>query len=117
MYQYEARLLRLIDGDTFVLDIDLGFWVHTHQHIRLEGIDCPEANTAGGRAASAFARAWWASRNDQAFILTTPAQPKTFDRWVARVSAPYGQPLVGDHANLADALRLNGHFKPVEQLG
>jgi micrococcal nuclease len=117
MWDYDATLVRVIDGDTYVLDIDLGFCVHVIEHVRLRGIDCPEAGTAAGRAATAFAQSWWASRNNRAVVATSKGQPKTFDRWVADVSAPYAAPFVGDRESLAEALRLAGHFKPVENLG
>ena len=42
MYHYRAKLIRVIDGDTVVLEIDVGFHMTTKQHIRLLGIDAPE---------------------------------------------------------------------------
>jgi len=42
MFQYEAKLLRLIDGDTMIFDIDLGFKIHTEIDVRLARIDTPE---------------------------------------------------------------------------
>jgi endonuclease YncB( thermonuclease family) len=46
MYQYRARVNRIIDGDSVVLDIDLGFdvWMN-NQNIRIYGIDTPECRT------------------------------------------------------------------------
>jgi micrococcal nuclease len=46
MYTYIANVIRVVDGDTLVVDIDLGFdmWVR-NQSIRLEGIDTPEIRT------------------------------------------------------------------------
>ena len=41
-YQRNAELLRIIDGDTFVLSIDLGFGIWVRQHVRLSGLDTPE---------------------------------------------------------------------------
>lgn len=42
MYEYKARLKKIIDGDTIDLVIDLGFKMTTEQRIRLKGIDTPE---------------------------------------------------------------------------
>lgn len=42
MYEYRAKATRVIDGDTFEADIDLGFHVHVHATLRLDGIDAPE---------------------------------------------------------------------------
>lgn len=42
-YVYAVRLVRVIDGDTVVLDVDLGcdVWIR-NQHCRLIGINAPE---------------------------------------------------------------------------
>lgn len=46
MYEYRSTLLRIVDGDTVDVDIDLGFGiVLTNQRIRLYGIDTPESRT------------------------------------------------------------------------
>ena len=46
MYHYKAVLVRVIDGDTIDVDIDLGFDVGLKkQRIRLAGIDSPECRT------------------------------------------------------------------------
>ncbi|WP_420408723.1 thermonuclease family protein [Hoeflea sp.] len=57
LYQYKAEIVRVIDGDTVVADIDLGFntW-RRDEHLRLYGIDTPERRKAtmdGWRAAKA----------------------------------------------------------------
>ena len=46
MYEYRANIVRVVDGDTVDVDIDLGFGVWLHkQRIRLYGIDSPESRT------------------------------------------------------------------------
>jgi|TARA_R110000824_G_scaffold76211_3_gene193185 micrococcal nuclease len=46
MYQYRAKIVKIIDGDTVDVDIDLGFSVIlSKQRIRLYGIDTPESRT------------------------------------------------------------------------
>ena len=46
MYEYRATLLKVVDGDTVDVDIDLGFGVvFANQRIRLYGIDTPESRT------------------------------------------------------------------------
>ena len=42
MFQYKATITDVIDGDTFDMDIDLGFHIHIHERVRLFGIDTPE---------------------------------------------------------------------------
>tara|TARA_R110002020_G_scaffold282714_1_gene498380 strand:+ start:2894 stop:3226 length:333 start_codon:yes stop_codon:yes gene_type:complete len=45
MYEYRAKLVRVIDGDTVDAKIDLGFDVWVKKRIRLHGIDTPETRT------------------------------------------------------------------------
>ena len=44
-YRYKAKLIRIIDGDTIVALIDLGFEIATRKKIRLYGINAPETRT------------------------------------------------------------------------
>ena len=46
MYEYRCKIVKVIDGDTVDVDIDLGFGVWLHKdRIRLHGIDTPESRT------------------------------------------------------------------------
>ena len=46
MYQYRAKILKVLDGDTVEIDLDLGFnIVLSNQKVRLAGIDTPESRT------------------------------------------------------------------------
>jgi micrococcal nuclease len=111
MYTYMARLNRVIDGDTYVFDIDLGFYVTTTQHIRLIGVDCPERFTPEGKRATQFAIDWLAIHGNEAYLQTDKGQTKTFDRWVADVWSK--DPRDGGN-NLRDDLINAGHFKGYE---
>jgi micrococcal nuclease len=48
MFEYPATIIRVVDGDTVDLNIDLGFTVHVVQRVRLNGINAPEKNTEAG---------------------------------------------------------------------
>jgi endonuclease YncB( thermonuclease family) len=52
-YRYAARLVRVIDGDTAVMDVDLGFDVWIRQSCRLAGINARELHDEGGPEAAA----------------------------------------------------------------
>ena len=61
MYEYRAEVVRIIDGDTIVVNIDLGLKQWSHDvHLRIRNIDAPEARTRDlaekekGLAAKAF---------------------------------------------------------------
>tara|TARA_R110000851_G_scaffold15638_3_gene51523 strand:- start:2143 stop:2505 length:363 start_codon:yes stop_codon:yes gene_type:complete len=45
MYEYDAEILRVIDGDTLVALIDVGFNIHIKSTLRLYGINTPEKRT------------------------------------------------------------------------
>jgi endonuclease YncB( thermonuclease family) len=46
MYEYNCKIVRVIDGDSIIIDIDLGFshWIHG-ESIRLYGVDTPQCRT------------------------------------------------------------------------
>lgn len=47
MFEYKAKLLKVVDGDTVDVDIDLGFgiWLR-NERVRIMGIDTPESRTS-----------------------------------------------------------------------
>jgi micrococcal nuclease len=46
MYEYKVKVLRVVDGDTVDVDIDLGFGVWLRkERVRIMGIDTPESRT------------------------------------------------------------------------
>jgi micrococcal nuclease len=46
MYEYKCKVLRVVDGDTVDVDIDLGFGVWLKkERVRIMGIDTPESRT------------------------------------------------------------------------
>ena len=47
MYEYKVKILKVVDGDTVDVDIDLGFGVWLKdERVRLMGIDTPESRTS-----------------------------------------------------------------------
>ena len=47
MYEYKANLIKVVDGDTVDVDIDLGFGVWLkNERVRIMGIDTPESRTS-----------------------------------------------------------------------
>ena len=46
MYEYKVKVVKVVDGDTIDVDIDLGFgMVYKKQRVRMMGIDTPESRT------------------------------------------------------------------------
>jgi len=54
MYEYNAKLLTVIDADTMKLEVDLGFKVWMRLTFRLARINAPELYSFEGVAAKAF---------------------------------------------------------------
>lgn len=47
MYEYRCKILKVVDGDTVDVDIDLGFGVVlSDERVRIMGIDTPESRTS-----------------------------------------------------------------------
>jgi len=44
-YTYHAEVLRVVDGDTVIANVDVGFDMWKRCNIRLHGIDTPETRT------------------------------------------------------------------------
>ena len=44
-YTYNARVIRVVDGDTIIAEADLGFDIWKKVNIRLYGINTPETRT------------------------------------------------------------------------
>ena len=46
MYEYKCKIVKIVDGDTVDVDIDLGFGVWLKdERVRIMGIDTPESRT------------------------------------------------------------------------
>jgi endonuclease YncB( thermonuclease family) len=63
--EYTCRIVRVIDGDTIVVDIDLGYGLwQVGQSLRLRGIDAAETNDPDPRlrALAKYQREWVAAK-------------------------------------------------------
>jgi micrococcal nuclease len=54
LYTYSAEVLKVVDGDTLLLNIDIGFKTKMEHKVRLRGINCAEAGTNKGEDAKCF---------------------------------------------------------------
>ncbi len=82
LFTYKAYLERVIDGDTLLVTIDLGFSVFIEQRLRLRGIDTPELNTRKGIRSKKFVEA--SLKNCKFLILKTHGKDK-YDRYLVDV--------------------------------
>lgn len=54
LFTYKAFIERVVDGDTVIVKIDLGFETRIREYLRLRGIDVPEMDTPEGKRARDF---------------------------------------------------------------
>lgn len=54
LYYYEAQVIRVVDGDTLFVNIDLGFEMHRRQYLRLRGLNAEAGHTKRGQKATLF---------------------------------------------------------------
>lgn len=76
---YPARLIRVIDGDTVLLDVDLGFHVRAQITFRLARINCPERGTSGADQATQFTTDWCKDRE----LTARTSKGDPYGRWIA----------------------------------
>jgi endonuclease YncB( thermonuclease family) len=82
-YTYVSWVSRVIDGDTLVADVDLGFGCQARQQrFRLRGIDCPELRTLAGRNARAYVEEQLSAVD---FIVITTHRTDAYGRYLADV--------------------------------
>ena len=89
IYIYKAELIRVVDGDTVDLIIDLGFDTSRRERFRLYGIDAPEMRTKEGKAAKAWLEDAFLFRKPleaiyvQTIQLSTKAKRDKYGRFLA----------------------------------
>lgn len=85
MYEYLARVVRVIDGDTIEVDVDLGFKIRQTVIVRLFGLNAPELPTPEGKAA----KEWLTKQieNQTVTIRTVKDRKEKYGRYLAFVDA------------------------------
>jgi endonuclease YncB( thermonuclease family) len=99
MYQYKAKVIRIVDGDTLHLEVELGFDVTRKDSFRLYGIDAPELNTDAGKAA----KVWLAEALTQGVLIITTHKDdrEKYGRYLATLWI--------DQKNVNEAMVAAGH--------
>lgn len=103
LYIFKARVLRVIDGDTLVIDLDMGFETHTIKRVRLLGVDTPERGEPGYNEAKAFTTS--AVLGKDVYVQTYQAD--AFGRYLADVWYQEGE----NEFRLSHELTVRGFIK------
>lgn len=82
MYTYNAKVIKVIDGDTIKCIVDVGFSVSITEKFRLNAINCPENNTPEGKIATEFVTSLLL---DKDVIINTYNKDK-YGRWLCDVT-------------------------------
>lgn len=110
MYVYKIELIKVVDGDTMDLSVDLGFNIIHNIRVRLLDIDTPEVRgdqKPFGLAAKEAAIQWFNDTDEQFFVETT--KTGKYGRWLARIF--YREDDDGDEIFLHDYLKDLGFEK------
>ncbi|GIX05050.1 MAG: hypothetical protein KatS3mg114_0919 [Planctomycetaceae bacterium] len=112
MYEYRARITRVIDADTVDAEIDLGFHVSLTVTLRLVGIKAPETRGTDRPRGLAATRYLESLLNDltgdtrELIVRTQKDVTEKYGRYLAE--------LIAGEVNLNHALVAAGHAVPAE---
>jgi micrococcal nuclease len=104
-YVRQATIVSITDGDTVVLDTDLGCDIRLTQKCRLSGINAPEKNTQAGKDAKKYIESLLAV-GDSIVIKTYKDEKEKYGRYLAVLFLPNSQ--VSVNQTMIDA----GHAVP-----
>ena len=107
MYEYRAKCVRVVDGDTIDCEIDLGFDIVIRERVRFAGINAPESRTRDleekSRGLAAKARVSEIMSENQTFVLRTE-----YDK-LGKYGRVIGTIVLTDGESLNEKLVSEGH--------
>ena len=103
MYEYKATTIRVVDGDTVWLRVDLGFRMFAEMDFRLLGIDAPErygvnADPVKAQEAKAYLESLVLGKE----LKIETFKPDKYGRWLVEIYLP-------DGSNVNSAMVETGH--------
>jgi len=105
LYTYKAYLEKVVDGDTLVVNIDLGFKVFIRQRLRLRGLDAPELGTKQGALSKKFVES---RLKDVKFLIIKTHGSDKYDRYLVDVFYLKGE--VDEDAVMKEGIFLNNEM-------
>lgn len=118
-YTRNAKVMRVVDGDTLDLAIDLGFSTWIYRRVRILGVNCPETkgeSKEAGKRAKEFARRWCALAGCAVTVRTHLDKTDSFGRVLAEIwngSQSLGRELIA--SGNATAYRVTREKKPRQE--
>lgn len=102
MYEFDAIVCNVVDGDTVDALVDLGFRMYTRQRLRLAGLDTPERGQVGFQEAKQFLTDKVLNRS----VVIKTTKPSKYGHYLAE--------LYLDSVNINSLLLENGYAKPYD---
>lgn len=84
LFTFRAKVVRVVDGDTVDMIVDLGFRISVEIRLRLLGINAPERNAPGGTAATEYLKSLLPV-GQQTLIETYKNPTDKYGRWLATI--------------------------------
>ncbi len=105
VYERHATVLRVVDGDTWWIEADLGCDTRLRMTVRAAGINCPEMRTPEGQAAAMYALSW-VTGSGPLVLRTEKDRKEKYGRYLGDLL-----PVAGGQS-LCQALLDSGHAVP-----
>lgn len=90
MYDYQAKLVEVHDGDTAWLLIDQGMFSRQQASIRFKGVFCPELKSGDAGAAATKETVGWFAAHDHGATwpihVTTEKDKRSFVRYIGTIT-------------------------------
>lgn len=87
MFEYQAKVFNVVDGDTLDVEIDLGFKIATKQRIRLAHVDTPERSQENYAEAKKLVEDLTLKKN----VFLRTSKPSKWGYYLAEVITETGQ--------------------------
>jgi len=119
-YTYPAQVVRVVDGDTAICRIDLGFHISAEHSIRLADINAPElfSGTSFERGQGLASKVALTNlvdfavariRREWPFILVTDKNKQTFGRYIGTLWEVDKLEVIETPASINDQMVTGGH--------
>jgi micrococcal nuclease len=113
LFHYQAKVDRVVDGDTIDVILDLGFDILYRGRVRFQGVNAPESRTRdavekqAGLAAKRYVEDWISELEGRVIIQTSLDDRGKFGRILGRI-------LNAEGACLNDEMVSLGHATPYD---
>ena len=85
-YTYKAKLVRCVDGDTAVFDVDCGFHITHRIYARLSGVNTPERGQPDFERSTAMLENLIATESDEeGYVVIHTQKTGKYGRWLVDI--------------------------------